>query len=82
LSAQQVKEIFAEVLGIPIEKVTAALAYDSIPEWDSFAHMNLVAVLDETFGITIAVDDVGQMLTVAATMEILTRYNVPTSSSV
>jgi acyl carrier protein len=77
LSAQQVREIFAEVLGLPVQEVTDALAYESVMEWDSLAHMALIAVLNETFAITIALDDVTEMRSVGKAMEILARYGVP-----
>ena len=77
MSAQQVREIFAEVLGLPVDEITDALAYESVAEWDSFAHMALIAVLDETFAITIALDDVAEIRSVGKAMEILARYGVP-----
>ena len=77
MNAQQVREIFAEVLGLPIEQITDALAYDSVAEWDSLAHMALIAVLNETFAITIALDDMTKMRSVRQAVEILARYGIP-----
>ena len=56
--------------------VTTA-AYGKTPEWDSVAHMQLVAALEDAFGIMIETDDVIAMSDYAAVLDILrNRYDV------
>ena len=45
-------------LGLAPEVDVRPIAYGEIEEWDSVAHMQLVAALEGTFGIMIDTDDV------------------------
>lgn len=65
---------FTQALGIPAEQVTDELRYASIPQWDSVAHMTVVAALEDQFGIMIDMDDVIDMNTVAKAREIVRKY--------
>jgi acyl carrier protein len=71
-----VEEIFAEALGLDLAKVTDDLRYATIPEWDSVAHMALIAALEEAYNIMIDTDDVLDMSSVGKAREILARYGV------
>jgi acyl carrier protein len=71
-----VEEIFAEALGLDLAKVTYDLRYATIPEWDSVAHMALIAALEEAYNIMIDTDDVLDMSSVGKAREILARYGV------
>jgi acyl carrier protein len=53
-----------------------ALAYQSIPAWDSIGHMGLMARLEETFGILLETDDIIDFGSFAKGREILGRYDV------
>ena len=48
-----IKNIFCEVLGISSTDVTDTLAYNSCIQWDSLKHLQMVAMLEETFKIEI-----------------------------
>ena len=39
----KLREVFASALDIPKEKIVNEIEYNTIPEWDSIAHMQLVA---------------------------------------
>ncbi len=73
-SHDPVVEAFSRVLGIAPERVTDDLRYASIPEWDSIAHMSVVAALEEAFGVMIDMDDVIDMSSVAKAREILAKH--------
>lgn len=73
---QKLREIFAESLGIEISQVTDDLTYNSIPEWDSIAHMALISEIDDQFDTMLDTDDVLDMSTFAKAKEILTKYDV------
>jgi acyl carrier protein len=45
-------------LGLAPDVDVRPIAYGEIEEWDSVAHMQLVATLERTFGIMIDTDDV------------------------
>lgn len=67
---------FSTALGIPNELVSDELAYNTIPQWDSVAHMGLVAELENTFGVMFDTDDIIDMSSVARAREILQKYDV------
>lgn len=73
---QKLREIFAESLGIELSQVTDELAYNTIPEWDSIAHMALISEIDDVFDTMLDTDDVLDMSTFAKAKEILTKYDV------
>jgi len=56
--------------------VTDELAYNSIPQWDSLAHMTLIAEIDDQFDTMLDTEDVLDMNTFAKAKEILAKYDV------
>lgn len=52
------------------------LKYQDIPEWDSIGHMNLVAALEEEFGIEMDIDDITDISDFQKGKEVLSRYEI------
>lgn len=73
---QKLRELFAEALQINIEQVTEDLTYNSIPEWDSIAHMTLISEIDNAFDTMLDTDDVLDLSSFAKAKEILLKYDV------
>jgi citrate synthase len=48
-----VDALIAHTLGIGEDRVTSALEYQSIREWDSLGHVSLMAALEAAYGVTI-----------------------------
>ncbi|MGL5665044.1 MAG: acyl carrier protein [Shewanella sp.] len=69
-------EAFSSSLGIEKVQVVDELTYNSIPQWDSIAHMTLVAELESIFDVMLDTDDIIDMSTVKKSKEILTKYGV------
>jgi acyl carrier protein len=76
MSADKLRECFSRSLGIPLDRVTDTLAYNTIKEWDSVGHMALVVELEGAFDIMLDTDDILGMSSVGKAREILTRYGV------
>ena len=76
IDAEQVVNTIAETLFVDRSVVVDDLAYQSIPEWDSIAHMTLMGTLEEKYGITIDENDIVEMTTVAKIKTTLSRYRV------
>jgi acyl carrier protein len=72
----KLRDCFSRSLGIPLERVTDDLAYNSLKAWDSVAHMALVAELETEFDVMFDTDDILGMSTVAKAREILARLGV------
>ncbi len=52
------------------------LEYNSIPEWDSIGHMSLIASIEETFDITMEIDDIVEFSSYGKGKEIMSKYGV------
>ena len=72
----QLEQIFSDALGIELEQVSDVLSYQGIPQWDSVAHMGLIAQLEDHYGVLLDTDDIIDMSSVAKAREILTKYGV------
>jgi len=66
----------AASLDISADRITDDLAYNSIAEWDSIAHMALVAALENTYGIMLDTDDIIDMSSISEIRRILGKYDV------
>lgn len=69
-------QIFADALAIAPELVTDDLTYQSIPQWDSVAHMTLIASLEDENEIMLDTDDIIDMSSVLKARQILAKYGV------
>ena len=69
-------EIFSNSLNIALGDVNEELTYQSIPEWDSVAHMVLVAGLEEGYDIMLDTDDIIDMNSVENARDILKKYSI------
>ncbi len=68
--------VFVDALGISAEDVQDELTYNTIKEWDSTAHMILVAEMEDSFDIMLDTDDIIDMSSVGKAKEILAKYDV------
>jgi acyl carrier protein len=71
MNDSRLSSCFAQTLGIPVETVTDALAYNSIKQWDSVAHMALVAAIENEFNVMLDTDEIIGLNSVAVAREIL-----------
>ena len=76
LDENKLKNIFCEVLGLPVQEITDALAYNTCAQWDSLKHLQMVAMLEETFDIEFEMDDIIAMENYGKVKEILRKYLV------
>ena len=72
----QLYEAFADSLGIPVEDISDDLAYNSIPKWDSTAHMALIDALENIFDVLLETDDIIDMSSVRKAKEILHKHGI------
>lgn len=52
----------ARVLEVPVEAIDDEASPDTIDNWDSLRHMNLVMALEEEFGVQFSTDEVIELL--------------------
>lgn len=73
---EKLVQAFATALAIPAAIVSDALTYESIPQWDSVAHMALVTELESLFNVMLDTDEILAMSSVATSRDILTKRGV------
>lgn len=72
----QVEILLAEVLQLPQTKITDDLAMKDVEAWDSLKHMELIVMLEETFGAQFTFDDIVAMQSVREIKRVLGERSV------
>lgn len=67
---------FASTLGLELQVINDQLAYNALPQWDSVAHMGLVAALEQEFQVILSTDDIIDLSSVAKAKEILECHGI------
>jgi len=76
MNGDKLRDCFTRALGLPRERVTDDLAYNTVKEWDSVGHMALVVEIEDAFEVMLDTDDILGMSSVAKAREILSRNGV------
>lgn len=74
MNEQQLKQAFVTALAIDEAQVTDELTYNTIPEWDSTAHMMLIAEIENQFDVMLDTDDIINMSSFAKAKTIVSKY--------
>lgn len=72
-----VRELIALTFGVAPEAVTRDTAREGCPGWDSLGHLNLMLALEDTFQLTLSVDEIGRLSSVAAILDHLQAVGAP-----
>jgi len=73
---KKIEEIFRQEFNLDSEFDLRALAYQSVPEWDSVGHMSLVASLEDEFNIELEMDDIIDLSSFEVALKTLAKYGV------
>lgn len=76
IQEEKLKGVLAKVFGVEIGFITDDASPDTIEEWDSLRHMNLVIALEETFGVELDDDQVAEILTYKLIKIVLEEHSV------
>ena len=76
MSTATLREAFVAALGVPPDTNVEAFELGTNPEWDSLAHMSLVAELEERFGVALDTDELIAINSFPASVEVLRRHGV------
>jgi acyl carrier protein len=66
-----IKSLVSRVFDVEVKSINDKSSPDNIKSWDSLAHMNLVAALEEEFGIQLDDDDIDDLRNVALIVNIV-----------
>jgi acyl carrier protein len=73
---RDLEQLLADVLQIPIEKVSAELAMQDLDVWDSLKHMELIATLEQQLNIQLSFDEIVAMRSVGDIKRVLNDKGV------
>lgn len=61
---EQVQQVLALALQVPVELITPDLNFGDLPQWDSLGHMEVMMRLEEKFGVEINPDTIAALTSV------------------
>jgi acyl carrier protein len=70
---EQVKSIASDIFGVPTDKITAESSPETIENWDSMQHLNLVLAVEEKFGVQLNPEDIEQMKSIGAVAKLVEK---------
>lgn len=62
----KLREAVLRALRIPAQRYRADLKLGDLEEWDSLGHLELIAQIEASFGMTFELDDIPQLDSLAA----------------
>ncbi len=72
----RLRSVFRNSLEIPKETPVGDLEYRSSAQWDSLAHMSLVAAIEDEFGVMLDTDEVIDLSSFNRARQILEKHGV------
>jgi acyl carrier protein len=68
---EEVRSISADIFQVPRQNITPDSSAETIKNWDSLHHLNLVLALEERFGLQFDVEELEQMKTIGEIAQLL-----------
>lgn len=59
---ERLKKVMSAVFEVPVEKINEDSSSDTIDNWDSLRHLNLILALEEEFEVEIPDEEVGNLM--------------------
>ena len=57
----ELKQLIATTLQVPVANIGDDASVDSIPQWDSLAHLNLVMAVEKQYGVKFTLDEIVEL---------------------
>ena len=73
---ERVQTAVATTLKVPAGVITATTRDVDVPAWDSMGHLNLMMALEQTFDITLEVEDFANLTSVPAILAYLQNRGI------
>jgi acyl carrier protein len=65
--------IMSNVFNVPVESLNDESSFDTIDQWNSLQHMNLIFALEEEFGVTMDDEVVAELISVKGILDALEK---------
>jgi len=71
---ERVREIMADTFGMEPSELPNSTSQETCGKWSSLYHMMLLVVLEEQFEVSLSMDDMTSMTSLAEVVAVLDRY--------
>jgi acyl carrier protein len=68
---EQLRSLASDLFSLPVNSVTEISSPESIENWDSMQHLNLVLAVEEQFNIQLSPEEIEQMRSVGQIAQIV-----------
>ena len=75
---ERVRNIASDIFGVPADKITAQSSPETIENWDSMQHLNLVLAIEEKFGVQLDPENIEQMNNIGAVATLVEKLQSAT----
>ncbi|MFG2077286.1 acyl carrier protein [Nonomuraea maritima] len=76
----RLRAVFRMALNLPADADVDGLEYRAVPQWDSLAHMALIAAMEDEFSVMIDTDEMIDMASFATAAELLEKHGIGATS--
>ena len=74
-------EVIAATFEIPVEMVTKDSSSQTIEQWDSVAHINVVMALEEKYRVPFTMEEIAEMHDVQTICKVIDQKNTRSAQS-
>jgi len=67
----QIRAMAADLFGVPAASIDTSSSPQTIENWDSIQHLNLVLAIEERFGVQLSPEEIEQMKSVGETVKLV-----------
>lgn len=68
---EKIRQLMALTLGVPPDSITDSTSTETLSEWTSLQHLNLIMAIESEFGVFIPPDTTLELTSVAKIVEFL-----------
>lgn len=76
MNLEKYNKVFTELFDVEVKELNEDFNFGVAPNWDSFAHMELIAALEDTFDIMLDSEDIMNFGGYENGKKILSKYNI------
>jgi acyl carrier protein len=76
ISEDKLKQVLADVFGLDVKTINDTTSVDTVAEWDSLRHLNLVLALEQQFNIVLSGEQTVQILSYPLIKIVLEEHGV------
>lgn len=69
----QIRMMASDLFGVPAHRITASSSPETLENWDSVQHLNLVLAIEEKFGVQLSPEEIEQMKSIGDTAKVIER---------